>query len=287
MKELDAVSIVENISRDPSYREYLLKRYRSRDHAIWCWNRAKDLVLALKDPSVLRKFSYRRAVGVLEAVPSIKEYAKLIYGIELGIDTKLLRKFLPPRKIQDITNAILEIELKETGEAKSIIQTSLEYVNTILARDSKYKIPVITNFFTGLRPSEVKYMLENWNKLRKIKLNGVYLVVLNYDRGKKKAYITLLPEKLYSIIDNNKPYVLSEYWNDHVRHKYGINLYIFRKSFIAITSDLLDDAERDLLEGRLRSIQVKHYVKHIRLIAQKYLEAFKPYLYLLDSLSKN
>ncbi|GEM_PF-2266479 len=278
--------ILYKVIDDQGFREYLRHRYH-RNYASWIYTSAKFLAKVVNDPYLLKRLSYRRARGVFEAVPAVKEYAKLVYGVDLDIDTKYLRKFMPAKEISEVTESIIEFEIKETDAAKTIIDKALEYIDRIMKSNSKYRIPVITEFFTGLRPSEVVYMLHNWDKLRKIKLDGVYLIVLNYDRKTKKAYFTLIPEQLYQIIDSNKPYIFSSYFKDHVRQKYEIRLYTFRKAWIAITSRYLDDAERDLLQGRLRSIQIKHYIKHIKSIAKRYLEAFKPYLYILDVFSQD
>ncbi len=275
------------IVNDPNFLAWLKQRYSSRGHAIYVYTSSKYLLKIIENPLMMKQLNYRRARGVLEAVPALRDYALLMYGINLEINTKLLRKYMPPRKIEEITKSILEFEIKETGEAISIIDQALETIKKIANRNTKYKLPIILAFFTGLRSTEIKYMLDNWNTLRKIKLNGVYLVVLNYDRVKKKAYITLIPEKLFQLINEYHPILLTENWKDHVRHKFGINIGLFRKAWVAITSGYLDDGEKDLLQGRLETVQVEHYIKHIKLISQKYYEAFKPYLYLLDLFAEN
>jgi intergrase/recombinase len=141
--------------------------------------------------------------------------------------------------------------------------------------NSMYKLPTLIAFFTGLRSTEIKYLLERWDELKKIEIHDyVMLVELNYDRGKKKAYITLMPTQLAEQIKRMK---LSSNWKDAVRYKYGVRLGLFRKAWIAITAKHLDAAERDLLQGRLKSVQVRHYIKHIRDIAKRYAEAFEKY----------
>jgi len=50
----------------------------------------------------------------LEATPALRDYALLMYDISLEINTKLLRKYMPPKKIEAITGSILEFEIKET-----------------------------------------------------------------------------------------------------------------------------------------------------------------------------
>ena len=266
---------------------WLRQRYSSRGHAIYVFTSTKYLVRILENPLEMKKLPYRRARGILEAIPAIRDYVLLMYGIKLEINTRLLRKYMPPKQVATVTESILEFELKETGKSINIIDKALEYINGIARRNTKYRIPILISFFTGLRSTEVKYMLDNWNSLRKIPLNGVYLVVLNYDRNKKKAYITLLPEKLVQLISKNYPIILTSNWKDHVRHKFNINIGLFRKAWIAITSKYLDEAERDLLQGRLRSVQVKHYIKHIKLISERYLESFKQYLHLIDLFFKD
>lgn len=143
---------------------------------------------------------------------------------------------------------------------------------------------MLTAFYTGLRAPEIKHMFDSWWKLKKLKvIDGVVLVELNYDRVKKKAYITLLPKQLAELIERNYIKIsLTNEWRNHVLHKFDIALGLMRKAWIAITARYLDPAERDLLQGRVKSVQVRHYVKHIKSIAARYKEAFKSYLHLVN-----
>jgi len=271
-----------------TWLSWMKMRYSSRGHAIYMYTTAKKyLIHILKNPPLLKTLSSRRAKAVLEAIASLRDYARL-NGIELNIDTKFLRKFLPPARIEEITESILEYELSE-GKTKDIVSQAVEQVQEVMKHDTMFKIPVLIAFFTGLRSTEIKHMLDRWNSLRKIEIiDGVVLVELNYDRVKKKAYITLMPKRLVELINDwVKENKLSVNWKDHVRHRLGVRLGLFRKSFQAITTTYLDKAERELLLGHLKSIQVKHYIKHIKSIAQRYLEAYKNYLHILDSLNPN
>ncbi len=56
-----------------------------------------------------------------------------------------------------------------------------------------------------------------------------------------------------------------------------VYLSLMRKVHRNILSRTMDDAEIDLLQGRLSKIIVKHYTKHIYDIAHKYEEAYQPY----------
>jgi len=47
----------------------------------------------------------------------------------------------------------------------------------------------------------------------------------------------------------------------------------------------MDEAEIDLLQGRLARIIVTHYTKHILEIARKYHQAYKPYYKIMENLT--
>jgi len=278
--------LVETLA-EPRWLAWLKMRYSSRGHAIYLYTTArKYLPQVLRNPAILRSLPYRRAQAVLEALAALRDYARLL-GTEITVDTRFLRRFLPPKRVSEVTEALLEYELGE-GSGKDIVAQAVEAVKAVLGRETSLKVPVLIAFFTGLRSTEIKYILDRWPNLRKVEVaEGVVLVEVNYDRRVKKCYITLIPKELVPHVnawlgEGNK---LSQNWKDHLRHRYGVMLGIFRKAFHAITSKHLDKAERELLHGHLKSIQVRHYIRHIKSIAARYREAFSPYLYLINSLS--
>lgn len=138
-------------------------------------------------------------------------------------------------------------------------------------------------FFTGLRGDEVIYLIKNYNRLRKIYLDKVIVVGLNFIRKSKKAYITILPREFEN-------YIL-KYMNeigyrsvDNIRDKKGIGIGLYRKVHNAILSETMKEHEIKLLQGKVSDIQVKHYTKHIRRIAEKYVEAYNDYWGLISLL---
>ena len=284
---MDATRTVEFIVNDPEFKLYLKERYR-RDFARCLYRNAKLLPKILRNPAYLKQLSYRKAKAVIESVTPLKDFAKIKYGILLGkyIDTKLLRKHLPERKSSEVTNAIIEFELKTDPEKrKTIIEQAVTAAEKM--PPGKWKLAVITDFFTGLRASEVSFIFNNWGKLKKIDLGETVMIEINYERKTKNAYITLIPKKLYEILSKYLPLKLHAInWLDNIRSKYGVKISIFRKAFNAITATYLDSAERDLLQGRLSATQVKHYIKHIIEISKRYIEAYRPYLKILDKLEE-
>ncbi len=71
------------------------------------------------------------------------------------------------------------------------------------------------------------------------------------------------------------------------RDRLGIKWGILRKAHVAILSTRLIELEIKLLQGKVSEIMVKHYTKHLREIADKYIEAYKPYLFLIDLWNKS
>jgi len=282
------VKVVNAIVNNPNFRDYLEGRYR-KDYAAYLYRNAKLVPQVLTNPAILKKFSHRKARAILEAITPIKDYAKISLGFKLDIDTQLLRKHLPEKTVSEVTEEILKYELKvNESMRKSIISQALDSLNKILKTNSVlYKLALVTQFFTGLRGSEIAFMFKNWKTRKKLFLDDVVLITLDYDRKKKKAYITLIPRKLYNILNEVLPKELSIWWVDTVRERYGINTSIMRKSWVAITVRYLDEGERNLLQGRLKTIEVKDYIKHILDISKRYKEAFTQYEYLIDYLSES
>ncbi len=277
------VRFIEQVVNSEQFKEYVRGRYSRIDWQAFILRNARLIPQVIMNPTLLSKMSYRKARAVLEAITPLRDFVKIMYGINLPIDTKMLRKHLPDKPAIEVTEEILKFEFRE-GESKDIVEQALDAVKKILNTKSKvYKLAVLAQFFTGLRGTEISFMFKMWKQLKKIKLNGVYLIELNYSRKKKKAYITLMPEKLFELLNKELPVELSIWWVDNVREDYGIRTSILRKAWIAVTARYLDDAERDLLQGRLSRIQVRNYVRHIKDIAKRYEQAFTQFLDLIPS----
>ena len=90
-----------------------------------------------------------------------------------------------------------------------------------------------------------------------------------------------MPRKLYEMMLSSG---LKATYNTilDMLYRKRIHVSIMRKAHLAILSNTMQQHEIDLLQGRVSSITVKHYTKHLREIAVKYLEAYKKYLYLLE-----
>jgi intergrase/recombinase len=127
-------------------------------------------------------------------------------------------------------------------------------------------------------------MINNWRKLPKEHVDGLVVVELAYDRGPKKAYITLMPTKLAELIDRfvESGEKMGAWIISNTNHYYRIQVKMYRKVWIALTMRAgMDESWRDALQGRIPSIQVRHYVENIQDAVEYYKRAFEKYMQLL------
>jgi hypothetical protein len=124
------VEIVKRVSNDPMFVVWLKRRYSSRGHVNYIITSIKYLLSVLKDPVVLKGLSYRRARGCLEALAAIRDYANLNYttSIDTSSISRMLRKYMPPRTVSEVTESFLKLELVD----KSIVEQALEQLKNIM-----------------------------------------------------------------------------------------------------------------------------------------------------------
>ena len=261
------------------FRRYLYRRY-SRPHArhLLSYGRRYGKKV-LEDPLLLKTLSYRAARHVLDALGRIQDYLEDYKEVELIVNYRRLRKYFPPKNEK--------FDLFEWVERGSLIDQAIQQLTfnpLIMSRKTIFKIPAYIAFYTGLRGPEIRYLIINRDRLRSIRHEKVTIVELNYNRVKKKAYLTILPTKLYNVI-GGIGYIGRELPKRLREH--DVNVSLMRKVHRAILSHTMDEGEIDLLQGRLSRIIVKYYTKHILLIAEKYYEAYRPYYKLLKYIDED
>jgi len=261
------------------FRQYVFSRY-TRDDARHRFNYVIKFKDVLSDPMVITRLTYKQAHHLLNGLASVRDYIKLLgyndIAIQLDVYIKSLRKLAP----RNNNVVVLEYEID-----KSIIDKALEQINKVIESKSIiWALEAIIDFFTGLRGPEVVYMINNWPRLRKIVHNDAVIIELGYVRKSKKAWVTIMPLKLALIIDELVKQGLRAGHTSiqNLRDKADVNISIFRKAHLAILSSKLMELEIKLLHGRVSEVTVKHYTKHLREIAEKYIEAYRPYLWILD-----
>jgi len=193
---------------------------------------------------------------VLQSLAALSRYLDLKYDTN-----KYYERFRELRTKSGISWAeekIPQILVKEIPKEKVI--------DTIRSMGEKrLKATCLLHLLTGLRTSEVFYLIKNFDVLKKTKLDDGLIIELSYLRKTKKAFVTFLHKnaiKLINIAYNDK----RTYWKN-IR-KYGIKPYDFRRVFESIYSSLRSH-EVDLLQGRLTTELTVHYTRDMSSITEK------------------
>ncbi len=251
------------------FRKFALNLY-SEEHArnLYFYLRKLGLKIVLNPSNAieLSKLRPRPAKQTLISISAFLKFLKL-RGIEIDLDLNFIKQFA--KKEQP------KIDIFEYEERGDVIKQALSMVKKNLG--PKKKIFTQVAFFTGLRASEIRFLFKNWERLRKKEIEKCMVVELNYLRRTKNAYLTIMPTALAEQI---YPIDFGKNIARKLTYK-GIKVMLFRKAHTAILSRTMMPHEIDLLQGRLNSILVRHYVKHLREIAKKYWEAYGDYIILL------
>jgi len=273
----DIVNIIDNVNVMDGFRSYLYSRFVKDDARLRYGYVVRHGKAALSNPLYITRLTYSQFKHLSRGLASLRDYLRIL-GYNDHAET--LDSYL--RNIRKIAPRKPSIKLLEYEYDTGIVDKALNELRTILESDSRvWKIVALTMFYTGLRSTEIVYLINNIKLLRTIEHNEVMIVELGYERKSKKAWITMMPKQLYTMILESGIQITTNTISN-LRDRKGIHVSIFRKSHLAVLSNTMSQHEIDLLQGRVSSIIVKHYTKHLREIAAKYLAAFKPYLHLLS-----
>ncbi len=255
------------------YRRYLLRKNYSRGHIrnMFYYGRKYALEVLL-DPTFLSGLSRKTAEHVLNALSLLVDYLDERMGVELVVNWRKLRKYLPPKK-EDID--IFEYVERFGGR---LIDAAMDQLIWNPNLRGFYVLPALLAFFTGLRGTEIRFLIMNVDRLRSMSYGSSVAVELNFHRRKKKAWLTILPEELYRFLS---PVYIGVSIDKRLRER-GVYLSLMRKVHRSILSRTMDDAMIDLLQGRAPKIIVKHYTKDLLDIVERYEKAYKPYYKIID-----
>ena len=251
------------------FRAYLYSRYTREDARIRFSHFRRFYSLVRENPVAIAWLKPSQARHLLNALAAFRDYCSLM-GIGFDLDLRQLRKLAPRSS---------SVRVMEYEEDDKIVEQAVRMVQRIQA-GTVYRLLALAGFYTGLRTPEIVHMINNWARLRRIEHQGAAIVELGYERRTKKAWVTIMPLQLARMIDEARPRV-GDTAPQTLRDEYGVSWSILRKAHLAILASKLNPLEIELLQGRVGRITVKHYVRHLREIAEKYMEAYKPHLHLL------
>jgi intergrase/recombinase len=161
-------------------------------------------------------------------------------------------------------------------------------IKDLMTIQGEIGLTVKIGLFTGLREEEIIYIHKteicgnlggcDCNKLHIVnKSNGLTVVVINWFRGHKKSYFTILPtviwEKFREVTTFNDVDI-------DVAHKLtkkiaGVMFVELRKIHYNVMSRVMDMNEADILAGRAKSVSARHYaIYELDRISDAYVQAW-------------
>ena len=224
----------------------------------------KRVPRVLENPEELLSLPPRSACFIVETVSVLNRWLKMQHYPGLDRELERLKMFCPkrpqtPRFVHFFFgNDVVEEVLRQLENAR--LGRTLRFV-------------AATAVLTGLRGPELRYMFANWHQLAKRNLSGATAILLNYVRRTKNAWITLMPGWHAEDCTEMRLGV----WFVNKLQRGGVHISLARKAHVAMLSSHLNAGEIDLLQGRCNSMIVQHYIVHLPQIAQRYIQAIRPY----------
>jgi len=152
-------------------------------------------VMVLDNPFIIRDLGESRARKLLRGYAALRDFVIRIkrYSIDEGEVNRFLRelrRMVPKsRKVR-----ILDYELED-----SIINTALKQLDMLRNSRVWYFVHLL-DFYTGLRGTELVYLVRNYPGFRKVYHGTIVVVELDFVRNSKKAYVTMFPADMEKYI---------------------------------------------------------------------------------------
>lgn len=265
----------------------LLKEYMKRYHPKTCrcfvsyFRRYADIFFANNPDIELFKLKPHKRSWILQSMKKIGDYYFWKYNT---------------RDIQDLVKRIIErYQLNKDLDMKDrIYLVNPHYLQTklkvLMSIPGEIGFTVRVGLFTGLREEELYYihgreLCDNelgckCKNLHPINLdNGMTIIGINWIRGNKKVYITILPTKMWEQFRRIIKFDRSDIMAAHNMTKRDAEiLYMnLRKIHYNVMrfNDSMNADEADALAGRAKTVSAQHYILHdLKLFTDKYIKSW-------------
>ena len=164
-------------------------------------------------------------------------------------------------------------------------------IRDLLAIQGDIGLTIKVGLFSGLREDEIIYMHNkeictnlggcSCNKMHAVnKSNGLTVVVINWFRGHKKCYFTILPTAIWEQFRNISNFTDVDIDIAHKLTKKIANIMFveLRKLHYNVMRRVMDMNEADILAGRAKSVSAKHYAMYeLDKISESYAQAWEKF----------
>jgi intergrase/recombinase len=170
-----------------------------------------------------------------------------------------------------------------------------ERIRQLMLVDGEIGTIVKFGLFSGLREDEMVYVYNkpicsdlsgcSCNKLHIIeKPNGISIVLIQWHRGHKKCYFTIVPTDLFKAFKSldsfeYRPHIRSAHEYMKVKTKdENITFMWLRKAHYNVMCRCMKPFEANILAGRAKSVDAKHYAMYeLNEMTKKYSEAWQKF----------
>jgi intergrase/recombinase len=232
----------------------------------------------------LRSLTPRVRSRIMDSMRKFGQYYVYKYNNEQCID--LVEKIIRRHN--------LNAGMTEHGKLYIVDDSYLQKMVQALLSVGEGDIGTIIRFglYSGLREDEMIYVHQKsicsdksgcaCNKLHVIdKPNGMTVVLIQWHRGNKKCYFTIVPTQVFKdfkALDEfrYRPHITSSHEYMKVRTKDDkITFMWLRKAHYNVMCRVMKPFEANILAGRAKSVDAKHYAMYeLNEMSEKYAEAW-------------
>jgi intergrase/recombinase len=273
-----------NVDVDDMFR-YLIEIKRYQKHASRCtvnyFLKYREVFFG-REPTELLKLSPRKRSWILSSLRHFGSY----YNYKTGNP-----------ECRELVDKIIDRFGLNTGfdNQRKVYLVDDDYVkkrvSALLKIEGQIGLTVKVGLFSGLREEEILYIHRmeiccnlgrcDCSKLHVTnKQNGTSVIVINWFRGHKKCYFTLLPTRLWNEFRQLEHFSMADIQATHKLIKSNADvMYVeLRKLHYNVMTRVFDTNEADVLAGRAKSVAARHYAMYkLDRMAERYLLAWQKF----------
>jgi intergrase/recombinase len=266
------------------FKQWLKNNYHERTARSYCnyFLRYSDIFFGPNPANELFKLAPHKRSWIIQSMRRFGDYYFFKYGTKdvKQVILRLIERYNLNRDLDQKDR----IYLVDNGFIR-------EKINKILAIPGDMGFVVKIGLFSGLREDEARYIhgkeiCENnvgcrCDKLHVVhKQNGITGIGINWIRGNKKCYLTLMPTSIWQKFRERSSFSEAEQQaaNKITKHDAGILYIAMRKIHYNVmrSNAMMTFEQADVLAGRAKSTSAQFYVAYeLDKMAEKYKEAWQ------------
>jgi intergrase/recombinase len=262
---------------------FFLKRYHSRTAVslVNDFKRDADIFFGPEPDTVFFKLKRHKRAWILQALKRFGDCWKY--------NSREVQKLVKTTIERYMLNRDLDMKDKIYLVNPNYLQRK---INALMAIPGEIGFTVRMGLFTGLREEELYYIHDKeiccneigckCNNLHPINVDrntGITIIGINWVRGNKKAFATILPTKMWEQFRRITKFDRHDIVAAHSITKRDVDILYMgvRKIHYNVMrfKDTMTADETDALAGRAKTVAAQHYVLHdLQLFAGKYVKAW-------------